>query len=309
MPAARSARVRSKLFVPCSRPELFAKAFAGAADAISFDLEDAVAEAAKDAARANLVAWLQNSSARSAGKLVIVRVNAVGSRHFAADVGASVRAGVDWVNLPKVESPEQVREAESRIQEWERERAIDRRIGLLATIESPAGLQRAAEIASASERVVGLQLGLGDLFIALGVDRTNTHAVAQTRFQVRCAAAQASLPAYDAACAAVQDEAVFARDAEAGKAMGFAGKSCIHPRQVGWANAVFRSSEAQLADAARLLAARRAPENQDRGAFMFEGAMVDAANFRLAAARLEEAAETAGAAPALAALRQESDPE
>ena len=295
-------RIRSKLFVPCSRPELFDKAFAGAADAISFDLEDAVREEAKDGARQHLVDWLQRASAPPASKLVIVRVNAVDSPHFAADLAACARAGVDWVNLPKVESAAQVLDAESLLHEWERNRGLDARIGLLVNIESPAGLHRAADIASASERVAGLQLGLGDLFVALGIDRSNAYAVAQTRFQVRCAAAQAGVSAYDAACAEVRDETVFARDAQEGKAMGYAGKSCIHPRQVGWANAIFGPSEAQIAQALRLLQARDATENHVRGAFVFEGAMVDAANFRLAQSIFEQAA--VNASPPAQALRQ-----
>src|SRR5262245_35635515 len=96
--------MRSKLFVPGSRPELFAKALASEADGLSLDLEDAVVEARKTQARDAVKAWLQGGAARSSGKTVIVRVNAMDTPHFEADIAAMVRPGLHVVNLPKPES-------------------------------------------------------------------------------------------------------------------------------------------------------------------------------------------------------------
>lgn len=95
--------MRSKLFVAASRPDLFAKALVGEADALSFDLEDAVDEARKDDARRELARFLERLPA-GCGKTIIVRVNAVGSSHFQADIDMVARAAVDIVNLPKLES-------------------------------------------------------------------------------------------------------------------------------------------------------------------------------------------------------------
>src|SRR5271167_2562596 len=102
--------MRSKLFVPGSRPEIFEKAAASAADALSFDLEDAVAREKKAEARANVANFLQ-SYKNSSGKIIIVRVNDIPSPIFQADVEAIVGPGVDIINVPKVESSDDVSKA------------------------------------------------------------------------------------------------------------------------------------------------------------------------------------------------------
>jgi len=160
--------MRSKLFVPASRPELFEKALAGAADAISFDLEDAVEPSRKAQARALLVEAMR-PRARDHGKLLIVRVNGADSEHFAPDLAAAVQAGMDMVNLPKVEQTDVVREAAARLEELEREVPARCRTGLLINVETPRGLRLAAELAGADARVTGLQIGFGDLFSGLGI--------------------------------------------------------------------------------------------------------------------------------------------
>ena len=101
--------MRSKLFVPASRPELFAKAMAGEADAISFDLEDAVDEAMKDEARAELAKFLSTLPVNR-GKTVIVRVNGLATPHFGRDIEAVVASrAVDMVNFPKAEGADDVK--------------------------------------------------------------------------------------------------------------------------------------------------------------------------------------------------------
>ena len=106
--------MRSKLFVPGSRPELFAKAMAGAADALSFDLEDAVPEAGKDDARGAVAAFLQGN--REHAKTLIVRVNAADTPLFRADIAALAGCRFDFLNLPKIESAEEVRDAMAAIE-------------------------------------------------------------------------------------------------------------------------------------------------------------------------------------------------
>src|SRR5438552_1368115 len=148
-----SRMMRSKLFVPGSRPELFDKAFASASDAVSFDLEDAVAPERKAEARAAVGSYL--SQGRPRVKVVVVRVNAVSTGLFAQDVEAIANSAVDIINLPKVESPEDVITAVE---------TISCPIGLLATIETPKGLRLAHEIARGHPSMVGLQIGYADLF-------------------------------------------------------------------------------------------------------------------------------------------------
>jgi citrate lyase subunit beta / citryl-CoA lyase len=102
--------MRSKLFVPGSRPELFEKALGSAADALSFDLEDAVAQGKKVEARAHVASFLR-SRTDFAGKLIIVRLNEISSNMFDADVEAIVGPGVNIINVPKVESSDDVSKA------------------------------------------------------------------------------------------------------------------------------------------------------------------------------------------------------
>jgi citrate lyase subunit beta / citryl-CoA lyase len=267
--------MRSKLFVPASRPELFAKALAGDADAISFDLEDAVQESRKAEARRVLRDFLRQSSPRPRGKIVIVRVNGPTTRHFEADLAAVAGPAVDMINLPKPESADDVRAAADALARCERANGVERPIGLLPNIESPRGLRLAAEIARAHPRVVGLQLGLGDLFEPFGIDRGDAHAVHAMQLAVRLAAAEASIWACDTVYGTVSDPDGYTREATAARRLGFVGKSCIHPTQVPLANAVFRPTDGEIAAARRVVEAAQGAERDGVGAFLVDGRMID----------------------------------
>lgn len=280
------ALMRSKLFVPGSRPELFAKALASHADGLSLDLEDAVAEPRKAEARAAVAAFLRGLPPGH-GKTIIVRVNARATPHFAADVAAVALPALDALNLPMCESPEEVREAAALLE------AAGCAAGLLLTIETPRGLRRAAELALAHPRVCGLQIGYADLLEPAGIARDAEAALDHVRMAVRLAAAEAGLPAFDGALAALADPARLEAEARAARRLGFAGKSCIHPGQIAVVNAAFLPTEAELAQARRVLEAARAAEAQGLGAFTMEGAMVDAPFIARARALLARAGKAA----------------
>ena len=267
--------MRSKLFVPASRPELFAKALAGGADAISFDLEDAVQESRKAEARRVLRDFLRQSSPRPGGKIVIVRVNGPTTPHFEADLAAVAGPVVDMINLPKPESADDVRVAADALARCEHANGVERPIGLLPNIESPRGLRLAAEIARAHPRVVGLQLGLGDLFEPFGIDRADAQAVHAMQLAVRLAAAEASIWACDTVYGTVSDPDGYTREATAARRLGFVGKSCIHPTQVPLANAVFRPTDGEIAAARRVVDAAQGAERDGVGAFLVDGRMID----------------------------------
>lgn len=267
--------MRSKLFVPGARPELFAKALAGDADALSFDLEDAVAEARKAEARVAVANFVAGDAVMQAAKLIIVRTNAADSPHFAADLAAVARPGVTLLNLPKIESAQALLAAVAMIEQAERANAVERPIGLLVNIETPRALADAAQIASAHPRVAGLQLGLGDLFEPHGIDRSDARNVHAAMFALRMAAAQAGVLAMDGAYAALDDDAGYREEAHMARRLGFIGKSCIHPRQVALANAAFAASDAELAQARRIVEAAQAAHAQSRGAFVVDGRMID----------------------------------
>jgi len=282
--------MRSKLFVPASRPELFAKAFASAADALSFDLEDAVAPERKPQARSDLRALLETDDALASDKTLIVRVNAIDTPHFAADIDAVARNSVSLVNLPKPEHPDDVRAAAAALDAAERTNGVGKPIGLLLNIESPRALRIAAELASAHPRVAGLQLGLGDLFEPLGIARRETSAIQQAMFALRIAAGEAGVFAYDTAFANIKDADGFRVEAQMARAFGFIGKSCIHPSQIAIANDVFRPSDEDIAHAVRVAVAARDADANGVGAYVVDGRMIDAPFVERARVLVNEAA-------------------
>ena len=285
--------MRSKLFVPGSRPELFAKALAGHADALSFDVEDAVAEDRKSEARETLRGFLASDAVRGTAKTLIVRVNAMDTRHFEADIAALVRPGVRWVNLPKPGSTDDVRLAVTAIERAERANGIAEPLGLLLNIESPQALRIAYELASAHPRVVGLQLGLGDLFEPAQIGRREPVAIQQAMFAVRMAAAEAGVFAYDSAFADIADEAGYRAEATLARNLGFIGKTCIHPSQVVIANEVFRPSDAEIAHALKVVAAASDADTRGIGAYTVDGKMIDRP-FVIRAREIVEAATRLG---------------
>lgn len=263
--------MRSKLFVPGIRPELFAKAWAGDADALSFDLEDSVPVARKHEARGNVAGFLRERLDARRAKTIIVRTNALDTAWFGDDLAALAGCGIDLLNVPKIEDAEAVRAVADAVGDGHGKQAP----GLLLNIETARGLANAAAIASAHPRVAGLQLGLADLFEPHGIARTpaNVHAA---MFALRMAAAQAGVFVLDAAYARIDDADGFEAEARMARDLGFIGKSCIHPHQVVLANRVFMPLEQDIAWARRVVAAAADAEARGHGAFQLDGRMVDA---------------------------------
>jgi citrate lyase subunit beta/citryl-CoA lyase len=194
------------------------------------------------------------------------------------------------LNLPKPRDANDVRQTAQAIGQAQIDNLVSGTIGLLLNIETPNALRTAHELALADPRVVGLQLGLGDLFEPLGIARRDIAAIQQAMFAVRMAAGEAGVFAYDAAFADIADEAGFLAEAQQARRLGFLGKSCIHPRQVALANAAFRPSDEEVAHAQRVVAAARSASTQDVGAFVVDGKMIDAPFLRRAEAILATAA-------------------
>ncbi|WP_395403263.1 HpcH/HpaI aldolase/citrate lyase family protein [Pseudoduganella sp. UC29_106] len=257
--------MRSKLFVPGSRPELFVKALQGQADAISIDLEDAVPEARKEEARRAVADFLRSPQALESGKLIIVRVNGIGTPHFEADVLAVTLPALGMLNLPKAESAADVHTACAALARAEAANGVASPVRLLANIESAAGLRRAAEIGVADPRVAGLQLGFADLFEVNGIARRDAGNVHAAMFALRMAAAEAGVFAYDSAFPDIRDVEGFRAEASMSRRLGFWGKSCIHPSQVALANEVFSASEEEYDFALRVLDAARAAQASGAG--------------------------------------------
>ena len=266
--------MRSKLFVPAVRPEWFEKALHSGADAICFDLEDTVASERKLEARRYVESFLSGLQP-SSSPLLLVRSNAVVSPHFSQDLTASVWPSLFAIALPKVESVAEIATAADLLTEIERSRKRTAPVCVLPTIESPRGLRLAAEIASSSPRVIGLQIGFADLLEPLGIAPTNTFARNQIRLQVRLAAAEAGLDCYDSAVADFKDIEGYKRELKAASSLGFAGGSCIHPTQISVANIAFTPTTEVLRYAQRIVDAAELAEKQAYAVTSVDGKMID----------------------------------
>lgn len=278
--------MRSKLFVPGSRPELFAKALAGDADAISFDVEDSVPEDSKPRAREQVADFLRSGAVRNSGKLIIVRVNALDSGHLEGDLMAFACPQVAMLNLPKAQRAADVHRVVAALEHAERCNDVKQPIRLLVNIETARAVRLAAEIADAHPRVAGLQLGLADLFDSLHMDRDDPGNVHAPMFAVRMAAGETGRFAYDSAFPDVSDDDGFRGEAERARRLGFMGKSCVHPRQVALANEIFGLDELDLATARRIVAAAKDAAERGRGAFLLDGRMIDLPSLKRAQAIL-----------------------
>jgi citrate lyase subunit beta/citryl-CoA lyase len=266
--------MRCKLFVPGSRPELFAKAMAGEADAISIDLEDAVDESRKDWARGEVARFLRALPADKA-KTIIVRVNGIDTAHFEKDLEAVLGPGLDLVNQPMPASAGDVRHCAEAIRRVAKGKGVAA-AGIMANIETPRAFRLAAEIATADPLVKGLQIGFGDLLEPYGIERYDPRVVLHFQLGVKVAAAEAGVFAYDSAMADVKNVAFLRQEAETARRLGFLGKSAIHPSQVAVINEVFRPTDAEIAHSLAVVASARENAAKGVGAWTVDGKMIDA---------------------------------
>ena len=292
--------LRSALYVPATRPELYEKALASAADAVILDLEDAVAPDRKAEARAAVVALLGGSGARAGAggaaglaaaagaaarppKPVYVRVNALGTPLAYADVEAVVGLPIAGVRLPKVEGAEQVR----TVGGWLDGTGLE----LWCLIESALALERAFEIASAHPAVAGIGLGEADLRASLRVGADDA-GLAYARGRCVAAARAAGLDSpMLSVYTNVKDTDGLRASCAAGRALGFLGRNCVHPGQVETVNAAFTPSEEEVVRAREIVDALASAVETGAGAVALpDGRFVDLAVVEQARALLDLAA-------------------
>lgn len=254
----RSGPFRSVLYVPGDKPRAIEKARGLDADAVILDLEDAVAPEFKAQARENVREALQTPWRVP----VLVRVNGLGSEWEHDDRELALTAGAAGMVLPKVEDARTLQ-------------ALSLGLPLWAMIETPLGVLSAPAIA-AVPGVAGLLVGANDLARAL---RSRPHPgrlplLHALSAVVLAARAHGKLP-LDAVYNDVRDPDGFARECEQGRALGFAGKTVIHPGQIAAANAAFGVSDAEAAEARALIAAWDEARAQGRSVATFRGALVE----------------------------------
>lgn len=291
-PAPKTIRPRrSVLYMPAARASALEKAKSLPADALIFDLEDAVAPDAKAAARA--MATAAAGSGAYGGREIAIRVNGLDTPWGHADLLAVATSGADAVVIPKVESGEAVRKADAILAAA----GAPAGMAIWAMIETPSGVLRAEAIAAAP-RLAVLVMGTSDLAVDLGAAHTADRAPFMPSFGLTLLAGRAHGAAVlDGVHLNLADAAEFAAHCKQAAEMGFDGKTLIHPKQVAPANAAFGQSPEAVADARRVLAAYGAAVAAGQGVATLDGRLIE--NLHAVQAK-----RTLAMADAIAALSQ-----
>lgn len=266
---------RSLLFLPASNHRAIEKSRSLPCDMVMLDLEDAVAEDRKDEARANAKAAVSDSGFGE--RLLALRINIANTPWHDADLETARNTPVDYVILPKTEDAGEV----GRV-------AAATGKPIIAMIESASGVFAAREIGAQAD-TAAIFVGSNDLRRDLGIPAGAPRSSISSALQLIVLAARASGRAvFDGVYNRLDDMAGFEAECREGQALGFDGKTLIHPSQVEIANRVFSPDEAALASARRLV------EAATGGAERFEGEMIEAMHVEAAKSLLERARQQRG---------------
>lgn len=266
---------RSVLFVPAHVSRFVDAAPRSGADAIQLDLEDSVPAGQKTAAREGLAAAVEALCAGGAD--VLVRINR-DLRSAVADLDAAVTSGVRAISVPKVSGPEHLQLIDELVTELELERSLPAgAIGLIAMVESLAGLDSVESMTRAVGRVVGVTIGSEDFSADAAMEPTAANLFNPCQrmlFAARAAGVHAW--GFPGSIAEYGDLAAYREQVARGRAMGFDGAFCIHPSQVAVLNTAFSPSPEELTEAREILAAYESALATERGAAAHAGRMIDA---------------------------------
>ena len=266
---------RTMMFVHGNNPAMVKDAGIYGADSIMFDLEDAVSMAEKDAARDLVYEALQTQDYGDAE--LVVRVNGQDTPYYANDVRAMVKAGIDVVRLPKAEDAEMVKKLDADITAAEKE--FGREEGstmLMAAIESAKGVINAYQIASASDRMMGIALSAEDYTTDMKTHRYPDGAELEfARNMVLHAARAAGVAAFDTVFTNMNDTEGFYRETEYIHQLGFDGKSLVNPRQIPMVNKVYEPTKKEIENAKNVENAIKEAKLKGSGVISMNGQMVD----------------------------------
>jgi citrate lyase subunit beta/citryl-CoA lyase len=293
--------VRSLLAVPATRRKMVEKALASEADAVFLDLEDAVAPDSKAAARGDVASALKELDWR--GRPTLFRANALDTPYFYRDLIEVVEeAGdsLDAVMIPKVNRPEDLYAVAVLLSQLELATDLEQgKIRLEAQIESAEGLANVDQIARATGRLTTLDFGPGDFAASLQMPQTSIgvmdewdelypgHRFHYAMQRIVVAARAADLRVLDGPVADYRDEEGLRRSCLISRSLGFDGKWCIHPAQLGIVNEVFSPTEREVEWAKKVVAAYEEANTAGSGSVSVDGQMIDAASIRLARTTLD----------------------
>ena len=300
-PAAPARPNRCQLFGPGSRPSLFEKMAASAADVVNLDLEDSVAPNDKDEARRAIIAGINKVDWNT--KLVSVRINSLDTPYWYRDViDLLEQAGdrLDQIMIPKVGCAADVYAVDALITAIEAAKGRTKPVSLEVIIESAAGIAHVEEIAASSPRLQAMSLGAADFAASMGMQTTGIGGTQENYYMQHGDNRHYSDPWHWAQAAIVaacrthgilpvdgpfgdfSDDEGFRAQAKRSATLGMVGKWAIHPKQIALANEVFTPSQEAVAEAREILSAMEDAKARGEGATVYKGRLVDIASIKQA---------------------------
>lgn len=312
-PAAPARPNRCQLFGPGSRPAIFEKMAASAADVINLDLEDSVAPDDKPEARKNIIEAIGDVD--WGNKTLSVRVNGLDTPYWYRDVvdlleQASDR--IDQIMIPKVGCAGDIYAVDALVTAIESAKGRTKPIAFEVIIESAAGIAHVEEIAAASPRMEAMSLGAADFAASMGMQTTGIGGTQENYYMIREGVKHWSDPWHWAQAAIVaacrthgvlpvdgpfgdfSDDDGYVAQAKRSATLGMVGKWAIHPKQVALANEVFTPSEEAVAEARDILAAMERAKAEGAGATVYKGRLVDIASIKQAEVIVKQSELIAG---------------
>ena len=313
-PAAPARPNRCQLFGPGSRPAIFEKMAASAADVINLDLEDSVAPDDKAEARQNIIAATHDVDWQN--NYLTVRIKGLDTPYWYRDVvdlleHASDR--LDQIMIPKVGCAADVYAVDALVTAIEAAKGRAKPISLEVIIETAAGIAHVEEIAASSPRLQAMSLGAADFAASMGMQTTGIGGTQENYYMHREGQKYWSDPWHWAQAAIVaacrthgvlpvdgpfgdfSDDAGFRAQALRSATLGMVGKWAIHPKQVALANEVFTPSDDAVREAREILAAMDEAQKSGAGAAVYKGRLVDIASVRQAEVIVRQAEMIAAA--------------
>ncbi len=303
---------RCQLFGPGSRPAIFEKMAASAADVINLDLEDSVAPDDKAEARANVINAVNNIDWGT--KTLSVRINGLDTEFWYRDVVdllEQTNGRLDQIMIPKAGNAGDIYAVDALVSAIELGKNAEKPIKFEVIIETAAGLAHVEEIAAASPRMNAMSLGAADYAASMGMQTTGIGGTQENYYMLAPDGQKhwadpwhAPIVAIVAACRThgllpvdgpfgdFSDGAGFTAQARRSATLGMVGKWAIHPKQITLANEVFTPSEAQINEAQEILAAMEQAKRDGQGAAVYKGRLVDLASIRQAEVIVRQAALT-----------------
>jgi citrate lyase subunit beta/citryl-CoA lyase len=270
--------IRTALFVPGNRPDRIEKAFITEADVIIIDLEDAVPLSEKETSRSKV----REKVAQYADRMILVRINALGSPFIEGDLEEAIVKGVNGIMLPKVERADDIHAINKLLLEAEKKRFLpEGSIHLFPLIESAAAVQHAYDIVSAKttpERIYSVAFGAADYTLDMGIEMTvggTELFYARSRISIACRAAGISPPIDTPFMIDLNDIDALVSDAKRAKELGFQGKLVIHPKQIEPCNRIFSPTSEEIAKAEKIVQAFEEAEAAGMAAIQLEGKFID----------------------------------